>query len=373
MNTLNVYFYLSQKRLNKKGLCPIYARIVHDANTRADISTGLFIPPNEWDFKHSCAFETEKQTKERLLRIELKIRDAIRICEAKGKRHPSEVVQYLRDQDKPPVLLTVENILKEFISAKAMQGENKKKFERGINHFSKITGCKILNQIQQKELNLFLAKSTDTISTKNKKLSYLNRLLKFAIGLGYITYNPFEGFTKPKTNAKEIVQLTNVELEVLQKKDFGLPRLDQVRDLFVLQCHTGLAYCDLCQISKDLLRIKKGYYYLKGKRQKTGSEFYIPLSEKAREILDKYNYNFKIISNQKMNAYLKEIATLCRINKVLTTHVGRKTFAQKMIDWGYTGESISRMMGHAKFDMTQKHYGKIGDTRIENEVEKMSA
>ncbi len=168
-------------------------------------------------------------------------------------------------------------------------------------------------------------------------------------------------------------QLSDQELQQLTQKQLHAKRLDQVRDLFLFQCYTGLSYSDLAQLRPDMVVERSGVKFLYGERKKTGNRFMLPFTPQAAAIADRYNYTLPMLTNQKYNAYLKEIADLCGIDKRLTTHVGRKTFAQIMINQGYTAESVSLMMGHASFNMTQKHYARISEVRIEREVLKMAS
>jgi integrase len=141
----------------------------------------------------------------------------------------------------------------------------------------------------------------------------------------------------------------------------------------VFQCYTGFAYKDIFAFHRGIVTESKGVKYLDGKREKNGKPYYLPFFSEAQRIAEKYDYNFQNRSNQKYNSYLKEIADLCEIDKNLTSHVGRKTFAQRMVDVGYSAETISKMMGHVSFDMTQKHYARISEKRIENEYWKIQA
>jgi integrase len=170
-----------------------------------------------------------------------------------------------------------------------------------------------------------------------------------------------------------LIQLTAKELKTLQLHTFASDRLNFVKELFLFQCYTGLSYADLTQFSRSSIIGMHDIKYLKGERMKTGEEYFLPWTKEALAIAEKHNYCFRSLSNQKYNAYLKEVAQILGIDKKLTTHVGRKTFAQSMIDKGYSAEAVSKMMGHASFNMTQKHYGRIGEKRIEMEFLKLAS
>lgn len=189
----------------------------------------------------------------------------------------------------------------------------------------------------------------------------------------FITSNPFANFIMPNLPKLSPIHLTEDEVKKIINRKFDSDRLNHVRDLFLMQCYTGLAFGDLFNFSRTMIEANGESLFIKGNRIKTENEFYLPFMKEAKQIAEKYDYNFRPISNQKFNEYLKEIAILCSIEKKISTHVGRKTFAQKMIDSGYTAESVSKMMGHASFTMTQKHYGRISQERIQKEVLKIAA
>src|SRR5690606_22473973 len=156
-----------------------------------------------------------------------------------------------------------------------------------------------------------------------------------AISKGIITSDPFKAFKNKKVAVKK-TPLSSHELSTLENKKFDSERLSEVRDIFVFQCYTGLAYIDVKQFKKEELKIGiDGKQWIISERQKTGSSTTIPLLGKAIEILERYkehplckanNVLLPVKSNQKMNEYLKEMATLCGINDNLTTHKARRTF-----------------------------------------------
>ncbi len=147
-------------------------------------------------------------------------------------------------------------------------------------------------------------------------------------------------------------------------KDFKIERLQFVRDLFIFSCYTGLAYTDAINLSAtNLLRGIDGDHWLITHRQKTGTSVKIPLLPKAKDLIEKYKNNpkgladgslFPKISNQRLNGYLKEMADLCQIEKNLTVHLARHTFATTItLSNGVPIESVSKMLGHTKITTTQ--------------------
>ena len=122
-----------------------------------------------------------------------------------------------------------------------------------------------------------------------------------------------------KTVKKEIVFLTTEELKRLEESDFKMERLNQIKDCFVFCCYTGLAFKEMSNLKKEnFVKGIDGLDWIKIKRQKTNSVVSIPLLPKAKSILDKYNSSLPVVSNQRFNGYLKEIADLSGIKKNLT-------------------------------------------------------
>jgi site-specific recombinase XerD len=173
--------------------------------------------------------------------------------------------------------------------------------------------------------------------------------------------------------------LTQLELNTIIEKNITIPRLDLIRDLFVFQCYTGLAYSDLASLTQDNIEIGiDGNRWIVASRTKTGIRFRIPLFQISENIIKKYTNHtelqitgklFPVPSNQKMNAYLKEIATICGINKIIHTHLARHTYATTItLSNGIPIETVSKLLGHRKINTTQI-YAKVIDKKVNEDVE----
>lgn len=202
-----------------------------------------------------------------------------------------------------------------------------------------------------------------------KCLQIVKTILNHAIELKELTYNPLAFTQLPKRSAGDFVYLTSEEKDKLEQHHFHSEKLKNVQDLFLFQCYTGFAYIDMCNFSNQYLFQDGGKLYIKMKRQKTEQEAIIPFFAKAQEIWEKYNEKLPIISNQKYNAYLKEVAGVLEINKKLTTHVARKSFAMLSLNAGVSMEAVSRCLGHSDIRTTQKVYAKVNETRILREFD----
>jgi site-specific recombinase XerD len=189
--------------------------------------------------------------------------------------------------------------------------------------------------------------------------------------------NPFANY-KSKVKEVDRVYLSEEEIQEIINKDFGTDRLSLVRDIFLFSCFTGLAYIDVKNLTKSHISIGiDGEKWIFTHRQKTESASKIPILPVTQMIIDKYANHpqannqdklLPILSNQKMNAYLKEIATVCNINKELTFHIARHTFATTVtLTNGVPIESVSKMLGHKNLRTTQ-HYAKVLDKKVSEDM-----
>lgn len=210
-------------------------------------------------------------------------------------------------------------------------------------------------------------------NTIHKTLQRFRQMVKLAVGLDFITKDPFLLF-KNKKPKKQVIFLTKEELSVLEKRQFASLRLQQVADMFVFCCYTGLAYKEMANLKpKDLVLGFDGKKWINIYRQKTSRKYEIPLLSKAEEILDKYNGELPIISNQRFNAYLKEIAEILDIEKKLTHHLARKTFASTILLYNDVPmEIVSELLGHSEMQTTQNHYAKIVKKKVGEQMERLN-
>lgn len=214
-------------------------------------------------------------------------------------------------------------------------------------------------------------------NTAIKYLGNLRKIVNYCLKSGWLQRDPFFGYKMAK---KEVIReyLTETEMQTLRDKKFAIERLTQVRDIFLFSCYTGLAFIDVFQLTPT--HIAKGVddnLWIFTSRQKTESPSRIPLLPQAQEILNKYKDHPKclnegkvlpMLSNQKMNAYLKEIADLCGIHKTLTFHIARHTFATTVtLSNGVPIETVSKMLGHRSIKITQ-HYAKIIDRKVSEDM-----
>ncbi len=211
-----------------------------------------------------------------------------------------------------------------------------------------------------------------------KYISNFRKIVNICIRNGWLSKDPFLGF---KMSKKEVdrVALTESELQAIANKKFPTERLDQVRDIFLFCCFTGLAYADIKKLKRsEIGKGVDGEQWIFTSRQKTDTTSRIPLLPVTLDIMAKYNDHpqcvvqnrvLPVASNQKMNAYLKEIADLCSIHKNLTFHIARHTFATTVtLTNGVPIETVSKMLGHRNLKTTQ-HYAKILDRKVGDDMQ----
>ncbi|MHA4811644.1 site-specific integrase [Flavitalea flava] len=210
-------------------------------------------------------------------------------------------------------------------------------------------------------------------NTTMKYLANFRKIVKRCLQNGWLLRDPFSGFSMAKKEVERHA-LSKEELQDLGNKKYPIERLNHVRDIFLFSCYTGLAYADVKKLKRSEISTGiDGGKWIFSNRQKTNTLSRIPLLPKALEILALYAEHpqclltdkvLPVLSNQKMNAYLKEIADLCGIRKNLTYHIARHTFATTItLSNGVPMETVSKMLGHKNLRTTQ-HYAKILDHKI---------
>lgn len=212
-------------------------------------------------------------------------------------------------------------------------------------------------------------------NTIHKTLQRFKQVIKLAVGMDYLAKDPFL-LHKNKKPKKQVIFLSKEELNRIENHLFASERLQQVADMFIFCSYTGLAYAEMANLSKNDIKI--GFdkrKWIEVYREKTKKTYEIPLLSKAEDILNKYSDNesiLPIISNQKFNAYLKEIADIVGIKKNLTHHMARKTFASTILLYNDTPmEIVSELLGHSEIGTTQNHYAKIVQKKVSEQIMKL--
>jgi len=217
-------------------------------------------------------------------------------------------------------------------------------------------------------------------NTSMNYIKYLKKTVLLALSYEWLDKNPFVGI---KHSIREVTRefLSTEELARMVEKPFSIRRLDEVRDIFVFSCYTGYAYADVLKLTPDhILTGINGKKWIMTQRIKTETRSNVPLLPPALAILAKYAQDpeclakerlLPVKSNQKMNAYLKEVADMCGITKPLTFHIARHTFATTVtLTNGVPIETVSSMLGHKNLRTTQI-YAKVVEHKVGEDMDRL--
>ncbi len=212
-------------------------------------------------------------------------------------------------------------------------------------------------------------------------LDCLRNFMLYCLRNEWIEKNPFKNYKLKEVAPPPKEHLSKKEIELLMGKPMPNLRLENVRDIFVFCCLTGLAFADVKELKREHLTTdEQGNMWIRKPREKTAVMSTIPLLKQPKAILQKYAFDLHCMesgkllpvpSNQKMNAYMSEIATICGLNKKLTTHCARHTFACLAVEYGMPIDVLAKILGHSNTNMT-RHYAKFSEQLIGREMRKMN-
>ncbi len=388
-------FYLKGKHYQKGVEVPIYLRLTVNGR-RSELSISRKIDPEKWSAKlgkmrgnHLRANELNSyldSVKNKINKIHARLvdentaftsLDIKRLYLGKGEKLKMLVQLFDEHNQQMEKLVGIEFALGTY-----------KRYHTTRNHVAQYIRSEYgRTDIPVRDVNLkfikgfeyFLKVSKDC--NHNSALKYVNnfkKIIRMAVANDWIAKDPFYNYkVQFKTVEREF--LSKEELTTLVEKEIEGDRLNIVRDMFVFCCFTGLAYIDVQKLNEsNIVKHIDGSWWIQAKRTKTKSKLGIPLLPTALAILEKYQDHPKVVngdcvlpvlSNQKSNAYLKEIAELCGINKNLTTHLARHTFATTVtLSNGVPIETVGQLLGHKNLRTTQ-HYAKIIDRKVGNDME----
>ena len=211
-------------------------------------------------------------------------------------------------------------------------------------------------------------------------LDCLRNFMLYCLRNEWIEKNPFKNYKLKEVAPPQKEHLSKKEIELLMEKQMPNLRLENVRDIFVFCCLTGLAFADVKELKREHLTTdEQGNMWIRKPREKTAVMSTIPLLKQPKAILQKYAFDLHCMesgkllpvpSNQKMNAYMSEIATICGLNKKLTTHCARHTFACLAVEYGMPIDVLAKILGHSNTNMT-RHYAKFSEQLIGREMQKI--
>jgi integrase len=392
--TLNLLCFIKRSKANPSQKVPLYLRISLNEE-RVEISLKRFIDASQWDSKRQQLkgrTEEAKTVNEYIRLVKNKLYDHYNTFLAQGKVLTALSLKnsYLGIGDEQKTVLQAFAYHNERQKQQIGKGVAKgtcERYDTCYKHIKEFIEWKFkrtdiflseLNYQAISDLEFYLR--TERQCNNNTTLKYISnfkKVVNLARKLGWLSFDPFFGF-KGALEPVDRDYLTEAEVLAIANKDFGIERLNLVKDIFVFSCFTGLAYVDVSKLSKEHITIgidKEKWVHLE--RTKTGVTSKIPLLPVALKLIEKYKNHpqclrtgklFPILSNQKMNAYLKEIADVCKINKHLTFHVSRHTFATSItLANKVPMESVSKMLGHKSIKTTQI-YSRVLDKKVSDDM-----
>lgn len=393
-NNFKILFVQAKNRTNKKNQSPLYCRITLNG-IRKQFATGIQIETEFWDNKNQLILKIHKSANDYNAQL-----DTI-----KSKLNNLYIIFNLQDSN-----FTIDDLYNKYLGKEIKKKENALSYyKQYLYKIKKLVGLEFKESTYNKfvyvgnhletflkwkfkkadfpleELSLqFLddfeyylrTEKKQAQITINKTIQRFRTPIKQAISEGYLDRDPFILHQNKKVR-KEVIFLTTEELKYFEDATFQQKRLELVQDLFIFCCYTGLAYNEMYSLDKK--HIVKGFddmNWIQMKREKTQRPISIPILPKAKAIIDKYvsdkNLLFPSISNQKFNSYLKEIAEITGIEKRLTHHIARKTFASTVLLYNDVPmEIVSELLGHSNMTITQESYGKVVQKKVSEEMKKL--
>ncbi|MEL4457371.1 site-specific integrase [Lutimonas vermicola] len=388
MGSITILFYLKNRK-NKKGECQIYLRLTVDGK-RKETSLNRSILKSRWDKGKQCG----KGRTEDILSLN-KLLNSVKqslyqkqqemIYNAEDITVESLMNKYLGIGERIKHLMVVikednqrtKNLVKEGTYRKYIALTNHVQEFLTFQYNVPDLNIKKIDYQFVDDFDYYLR--TEKLIGNNTTVRYvktLKKIIQSALNKGWIKTNPFINY-KVKFDKVTIDPLTEEEVQIIRNKEIDIKRLDQVRDLFVFVCYTGLSYADLAKLSnKYIVTGIDGNKWIKIYRSKTGELSSVPILPQAAVILKKYENNpscknrgilLPVLSNERYNAYLKEIGTICGISKNLTTHLARHTCGTFLANKLISRETIGKILGQSDWRSTA-HYAKTTDIRVSQEI-----
>ncbi|MDJ1504982.1 site-specific integrase [Xanthocytophaga agilis] len=374
---MTILYWLRKNQANRKGECPIWCSISKHPY-KAEFSCRCSVHPNEWDQANQQATGKQaeflnahlEQIMARLLNIRLQL-------QAQDKPILPQAIKDIFFA-KPEKIIFLKDLLTEHFNEKKLRLKpnslkNEKSRRQNIIRFLAETeqaniAVEEIDESFMDDLEIFLQyKITTDHNYKIKHLRLVKETLTWAKKRKKIKANPLQDITWINGEDQSTPVLSSYEVHKIESTIFTSESLQHAADRLLIQIYTGFSYIDLVNFKPDTDIVGK---WIKKERQKTNIEAIIPVMEKLKLILAKYEGIPPVISNAKYNEQLKSIAKICGIRMKLSSRVARKTAGQLWIDAGVSIESVSKMLGHANIKTTQKAYVKVTEKRIELELKK---
>ena len=390
---LRITYYLYEFKRTKQGEVPIYCKLTTDGINRQQFSTRLYIRPEIWDKDAQCVRGTSEDAvliNRRLQDITVELKSIERkLYEADGNVSLDEF--YSLYKNKTANEHTLCGIFRERIKrmeslvGKEYSPSTLQKFREVFAHVERyIQNLYKSTDIPIRRVDYFFVKQfEDTLLSQglkaitiNKIMQRLRQMVVYAFKCNYIQQDPFVEY-RPLKERKRLVFLTQEELKLLEDYHFAQQRLEEVKNIYLFSVYTGLAYHEAQALQpKHIVKGFDGRNWIYLVRQKTDREIAVPLQPQAELLIMRFERFCKVneyvqprISNQKVNSYLREIAEVVGIDKKLTHHTARKTFATTILLYNDVPiEVVSKLLGHSDISVTQRSYAQVLNKNISNHI-----
>ena len=396
--TFKLLFFVQKTKMKADGTAPILARVTVNGDM-VTFSTQKSVKPDRWDSKAQRTpgrNQEEKDINSALDKIQTSAQNAYYDILAIGMDVTPDRIKMRAmgtEEKVPHSFMELSNMfIKDYKELVLAQGSGKETLFRyqvvqnRVVEFMKaeykVTDMP-LDGIDKRFLDKFYLWLRSTHNNANntavKLLQKMASIFKMGRDNGWIHKNPFAQI-KLHLDPVDRSYLTKEEIEKVYNKQFTSKRLEAVRDMFIFCCYTGLAYIDLKQLTEEeIIEKQDGRKWIVTHRQKTKTNVNVPLLDIPLMLLEKYKgqgkngHVFPVLSNQKMNDYIKEIIAICDIDKDITCHSARHTFATTVtLENGVPIESVSKMLGHTNIKTTQI-YARITDQKIAGDMDNLAA
>jgi integrase len=387
-NRMKVLFRLRLNKRDKLAPAYLYCRItLNGIRADPDFSTNVKVTPAHWDSKaQKILSKSAKEDNDTLKNIENGIKEIFNRLVHLKKPVSARIVKdiYL---GKSADNFTFLQVFQRFIDAKQPLIGKGLAFRTVQTYQTRYNSVRDFLESTRKtlllpgEFTLFFADQfVDYLKTKKdcshdysmKNVQAVKQVLGHSVKMGILDQNPLAYFEFKFTRHKPLIFLTPLHLEKLESHQFAQTRLQQVADVFLFACYTGLAYADLKRFDyEEHVQYWKQSkrHWITMQRQKSQEPFTVPILRKAMAILDKYHQRLPVISNAKYNSYLKEVADIADIPIKLTTRVARKTCGMILLNSGVPIESVSTILGHSTIRTTQKLYARVLVDKISKDID----
>jgi integrase/recombinase XerD len=358
-----VVIYDRKKVAAKRGKGKVEVRVYISRTERKYISLGDVAPDELEDFTNSPKVLAIKKRCEQILAAMTVLDDKLSVEKFDSYYYETEDNPFAKSKGSVNFLLYMEQSIKQ---ENIREGTRKHKIctLEAIKRFGQIKTTKDLTRENLVAFDQWLRDGTRSDVAINNYHKNFRIYTKRLATENVIDVDPYDLVKFKRGKCKEREPLTEAELKKLRTIKLE-GKLDKVRDLFVFAAYTGLAFCDVMAFDFDTMTDKEGkLFYIDGSRLKTGTQFFTPILKPAMEVLKKYNFKLPRISNQKANDYLHLIQAAMKLNKNLTFHIARHSFATLALAHDVPIENVARMLGHQNIRTTQI-YAKVLKSTIE--------